>query len=349
MNKLEKIIAYIYIFLLPVDLIQITKSYLFSMGISASFYFHIMGIFLMFLSICKNKKMQGENSIKINKKVFNTFLITVIILTLSSLFMAMILHEQLGILDKRDTYIAAIPCIVYNIQIIVIIIYNIYIFKNISQNRIIKIIFYSIVFIVIVGYLQVIISLTQNVQIAKLFAFTDMLGQFNPNYTLASGRVNLLTPEASAAGIFINVFAIPFIMVAYNYKLIKRRKLVVLLISFIPIAVFSSSSTMLIGILVNFIFISIWYIKKNPHKLLLVVLFESLTIIICGYIYKGKLSELLYLGVYKITDSKNLSTIHRFSSIYTDMIAFLKYPILGVGNGIQGFFYIKCLPNWAFK
>lgn len=349
MNKLEKLIAYLYIFLLPVDLVQITKKYLYSMGTSASFYLHIIGILLLFLSLCKNGRIQGGNIIKANKKVFNLLVMIVILLTLSSLIMALALHEQLGILANRDTYIAGIPCIVYSIQIIAVIAYNIYIFKNISPGRIIKIIYYSIVFIIIAGLLQVIISITKNSSIADLFVFTDMLGQFGKNYTLASGRVNLLTMEASGAGAFINIFVIPFITVAFAYRLIERKKLIVLLISLIPIAVFSSSSTMLIGILVNFIFITVWYIRKNPDKVIAVLSFQAFIIIICAFMYKDKLNELLYLGFYKIADGKDLSTIHRFSSIYTDMMAFLKYPVLGVGNGIQGFFYIKYLPNWAFK
>lgn len=349
MNKLEKLIAYLYIFLLPVDLIQLTKKYLYSMGTSASFYLHIIGMLLLFLSICKNGNIKGGKIIKANKKVFNLLVMTVILLTLSSLIMALGLHEKLGILINRDTYIASIPCIVYNLQIIMIIAYNIYIFKNISPGRIIKIVYYSIVFIIVVGLLQVVISITKNDLIVKLFSFTDMLGQFGKNYTLASGRVNLLTMEASGAGVFINIFVIPFIITAFTYKLIDRKKLVILLIGLIPIAVFSSSSTMIIGILVNFVFITIWYIRESPKKVLGVLSFDTLIITIGGFMYKDKLNELLYLGVYKLTDADNLSTLHRFSSIFTDMMAFMKYPILGVGNGIQGFFYIKFLPTWAFK
>lgn len=349
MNKVERLLAYIYIFLLPVTLIQISKAYLFSMGTSASFYVNILCIVLLLLSIAKNKRMKSSNEIGANRKALIAFIIIITILNLITLIMAFILHEKLGTVIRRDTYIAALPYVVYNIQIIFIVIYNIYLFRNINQKQIIKIIYYSIAAVIAVGYLEIIISVTKNMNIAKLFYFTDILGQFSTNYTLSCGRVNLLSSEASTAGVFITIFVIPFIAIVFSYKLLSRKKLIILLMTIIPIAVFARSSTMLIGVVCDIVVINLWLISKYKSKLFPIAFIETMVIIISGFILRDSLNDIRYLIFYKAADVNNLSTVHRISSVYTNAVAFINYPILGVGNGIQGFFYIKYLPDWAFK
>lgn len=349
MNQIEKLLAYIYIFLLPVTLVQITKSHLFSMGTSASFYISILGIILLFFSVAKNKKMNTLNEIGANRKALIVFVIIITALNLMSLIMAFILHESLGTVIRRDTYIAALPYIAYNTQIIFIVIYNIYIFRNISQKQIIKTIYYSIAAITAIGYLEIIISVTRSASIAKLLYFTDILGNFSPNYTLSSGRVNLLCSEASTAGVFISVFVIPFIAIMFSYKLLSRKKLFILLLAIIPIAVFARSSAMLIGLVFDIVVINLWLIAKYRNKLIPVAFAEAMIIIISGFILRDSLNDIKYLIMYKAADINNLSTVHRISSVYTNAVAFLNYPVLGVGNGVQGFFYLKYLPDWAFK
>lgn len=51
-----------------------------------------------------------------------------------------------------------------------------------------------------------------------------------------------------------------------------------------------------------------------------------------------------YILLGKITDTENHSTMMRSSSIVNDMKIFFKYPITGVGDGLQGYWYNENLP-----
>jgi hypothetical protein len=62
-----------------------------------------------------------------------------------------------------------------------------------------------------------------------------------------------------------------------------------------------------------------------------------------------KSSDFFQRTFLKAVDTEDLSTLHRTTSIYTNMKSLKQYPLLGVGNGIQGFYYIKYFPNWGFQ
>ena len=49
----------------------------------------------------------------------------------------------------------------------------------------------------------------------------------------------------------------------------------------------------------------------------------------------------------KISDTDNQSTAYRNSTIVNDIEIFKEYPIFGVGDGNQGFFYAQNLPSWV--
>ena len=49
----------------------------------------------------------------------------------------------------------------------------------------------------------------------------------------------------------------------------------------------------------------------------------------------------------KISDTGNQSTAYRNSTIINDIEIFKDYPIFGVGDGNQGFFYAQNLPFWV--
>lgn len=49
----------------------------------------------------------------------------------------------------------------------------------------------------------------------------------------------------------------------------------------------------------------------------------------------------------KISDVGNQSTAYRTSTIINDIEIFKEYPIFGVGDGNQGFFYAQNLPSWV--
>lgn len=55
--------------------------------------------------------------------------------------------------------------------------------------------------------------------------------------------------------------------------------------------------------------------------------------------------EYIILG--KLIDKENGSTAMRVSTLCNDMKIFISYPITGVGNGCQGYFYKNNIPTWV--
>ena len=55
--------------------------------------------------------------------------------------------------------------------------------------------------------------------------------------------------------------------------------------------------------------------------------------------------EYILLG--KLVDKENGSTAMRVSTVCNDMKIFLSYPLTGIGNGCQGYFYNNNIPLWT--
>lgn len=73
-------------------------------------------------------------------------------------------------------------------------------------------------------------------------------------------------------------------------------------------------------------------------------LFTGSAIILCILLSNQTLLNLIKEKVFiKPFDSNDFSTIQRSSVIKNCLLTFLSYPVLGVGNGVQGFFYERHL------
>lgn len=94
--------------------------------------------------------------------------------------------------------------------------------------------------------------------------------------------------------------------------------------------------------------------KKIIYKLLLISSFLIGAIVAFSYgtgsikkdsNYTSNTSSLKYLIFAKIQDTDNLSTMMRSSTIINDMRIFMNFPLLGVGDGIQGYYYNENIPK----
>ena len=348
-SMIKKNIYILYLFSLPITNILISKRYIYSMGVSLSFYISIIGILLICLDMLKSKTVYIEKNTR-------RIVVMMFCLIISSIFMAIVLNYELGVLFGRNTYIAILPQIVYVLQIIITLIYNGYMLRDVNIKIILKIIYISIICTIIYGYIQIIImkfdvSFFNNIYIKTIGFIEDSK---NP-YLIGIGEVNLLTLEASTAGAFLSIYILPFILACYRNKYISLNKFIFLLVSLIPIIIYNNSSSALLG---TVICLSIFFILEiNRRGLRKYKLINFVVIIVIASIGVGmfiesdifKHSEIYDRTIGKISSNKDLSTVHRSSSIITNMMAFKEHPILGVGNGNQGFYYVKHLPQWAFK
>lgn len=348
-NKVLKYIFKIYILLFPFTMFMGGYSIWNSIGNSYSIIFQLIGLIVILFSL-KDKR------IKINTFMKYIF-IMVFILNISSIIMSMLLNSKLGVLYGETTYNTMLGNIVYYSQLAVIFYYNFYVYNTLKINEIKKIFDFIVIFIIILGYMQIIIIYFP--QISKIYDFFN-LGNIirDSSYILAINRIPLTCVEPASCGVLLGVLIIPYIL---SCTLIKNKtnKYYILLILIIPIAYWTKSSTVYIAIFINFfIYIIICIIKKkNLYKLLIlsyiviILIFSNIFIISCFNSNEniGVFETIKYYLVEKVNSDENLSTIHRKSTVINNLKIFKKYPLLGVGNGNQGFYYNENLPQFAYK
>lgn len=107
---------------------------------------------------------------------------------------------------------------------------------------------------------------------------------------------------------------------------------------------FSFSSVVLIGLLSDmFVFLILSMRRKNDILNIVFLIGVAILIVFSVFLVFPNITvwdEIDYLLTKKITDtSGNLSTAYRMSTVVNDLYTFITYPIIGVGNGNQGFLY----------
>lgn len=355
MWNLEKKLFKLYLLLLPITSIELFNGKLYSLTASISSVVHFIGMVIILINIIKNNNIPRNSLIKYTS-------IMIFALNISSIIMALLLKEELGAFIGRTTIIAIIPQVLYYLQIFLVIYYNFIYLNKISIREIKRSIELSFVFILIVGYIQILIIITKNLGLINLYSLFEKTLHIS-SWFIATQRVALLNTEASMLGCILSVYILPFIY--SNIIICKRKtKYIIMLLLFLPIAFYAKSSTVYIGLAVSSICFIYLYWKKNAKfsivsKISMLVLLSTLLIVVfininsLGTISNSKKNDvsnnIWYLSVDKVTNFNNLSTIHRNTSVYTNFKAFEEYPILGVGNGNQGFFYVRFFPDWGYN
>lgn len=269
-----------------------------------------------------------------------------------SLLMSCILFVPLGPLNGENTIRACIGMIVFGIVVLMHLTYNVYAFTRlITWKQAEKIFHKSIYVLLFVGYLQL-----ATIRIGGPFAVVyHALGSvFFLTSNLERG-VQFFGSEASAVATLF-IFVVPYLMMkVLNTKIfnIWKNKDLLLLVLFIPLFITSNSSSVLLSlVMVAAIFICMFFRYHMFYKICLLGSFIvglglALAYGLGDMTFQGKSYEqddLEYILLGKITDTENHSTMMRSSSIVNDMKIFFKYPLTGVGDGLQGYWYNENLP-----
>ena len=132
-----------------------------------------------------------------------------------------------------------------------------------------------------------------------------------------------------------------------------------LLLWFIILYYTKSSTGYLLISVCTLVFIYL-YIKKTYHeknnliRIMIGITLSLLLIILIIPIYNlfrnvDTVNQIEYLLIDKIVNFSNRDTMSRKVPLFVNYKIFLEFPILGVGNGNQGFFYLKHFPSWAYS
>ena len=159
--------------------------------------------------------------------------------------------------------------------------------------------------------------------------------------------------SASALCMFIVPYSI--IMFLKSSGWLKMRFGIYLLGLFFLMHNSGSSSTVITSLLV--IFCTIIYMLKRevPTWLYLAAFFIGFTVVtlytidikIQTDVTDTETDSIEYVILGKLLDKENASTAMRVSTVCNDMKIFASYPLTGIGNGCQGYFYNNNIPEWT--
>ena len=346
-NKIEVLLFKIYLILLPITLFHPLKlnEYFKGMANNSIFIIHILGIIIIAINICR------ENKFRTNK-LMSYIAIMVLILNFTSLLMSFILNYKLGILYGEDTYRAVFGDIIYYFQIVLIFYYNYCLGNKIEKSYILKALFIITIYELMIGYIQIFIingisifnplhNLIESIGITK--EVSDMV---------RIGKIYLTGSEPSSVANIVGFIIFPYLF--SNILMTNKQIYKILFMLYIPIVYFTKSSTVYIVTLVELATFIVMYIKYNNKisiaksiaSILIAIIFVP---IFTGNMSKSSLDEVEYYLFEKIQDKDNMSTVYRESTVKNNIEVFKKYPIVGIGNGLQGYYYEEHLEPYAYE
>ena len=348
--SINKLIYYLFIFFLPfTGLLDFSfipgtiKSYLFE---QSSNYFMFLGLIVYILS----KRMIIPKCVEMSNTV-GLYIYTLV----HSVIMALILYLPLGILHNENTLRAISGNIIFYLIVVLGIYYNYVMLTEYANiNELYKIFDLQILILLVIGYLQ--------------FFAIWLGGVFGSVYSKIAPILNLLPvdrlnrgvcffgSEPSSASV-LSYIVIPYLLAKLLVKREKKIGTVVRLLLFIPLLMSSTSSSLLITLALLIVaFIALFTNSTFVFRFVAISAFligASIAIMygLDSFVQTAVTDEqsLMYLVFGKIVDRTSMSTMARSSTIINDMKVFFEYPLTGVGNGIQGFFYNENVPYWAMK
>ena len=227
-------------------------------------------------------------------------------------------------------------------------------FIQLSKEEILKILRRVCGFLLVLGYWQI-AAMTMGGIFTTLH---DTLDIFDVLYDAAKmPKLCLTGAEGAAAGTLISVFVLP-VLYGSIIKGKNTKSSILQVLLWLPVIYFTESSTgYILFAVVTLVFLFL-YFKNNARKknvsLLLIALCIVLIVILSFpqqfvSLLPDEISENVeYLLIEKISDKENGSTVSRTVPFVTNWGAFTEYPLFGVGNGLQGYFYVKYFPDWAY-
>ncbi|MDY2884038.1 MAG: O-antigen ligase family protein [Romboutsia timonensis] len=355
MEKLQKNIYMFYIFLFPMlyMLPVLQPSIITGINSSNSSFVLLIGMMIFFVSTIK----KGEITIH-PLAIYLFFMVAA--MDLSSLFMSMLLYKDFGTLWGENTFRAIIGDCIYYIFVFLTIFYNYQMSKIVTKLDLEKVFKLMYILLLIVGYWQIAVyfRIPGLTQIYDLIAIkTGLLSPSSMLYNV--GRITITGTEPGSSSMFYGLLIIPYILA----KIIKNeRKYIKYLILILPIIYFTQSSTMYIVFVANLVVFAFLGMRDNESikrykKLFISFLALALSALLVTFMISGLqnktndeesafMKTINYFLVEKLTDEGNMSTAMRMSTVTNDIKCLYKYPILGIGNGNQGFHFNENIPDW---
>lgn len=354
-QTLERTIAKAYIFLLPIRMIApltFLRSYIGSCASSFDLILHILGVVLyLFNNNGKIHYFKQDKSIDLLKY----FIGIVLFFNVSSLIMSIFIQARFGSIGGETAFEATFIMGVYFVQFACIMLYNKHVFSLLSKEEILKVLYVLSNCLLILGYMQILVLELEGVA-RTVYLKIDILKIItpaNPNMP----KLWLTETEGAHAGQVIAVFIFPLLLSKFCIRKATLTDGLVLFLWF-PIVYYTHSAMAWILIVSAIGVYGFIYISTIQNQGILVTIFIYFFIIIIGMVFMTIIlsflppdisDEIRYLLFEKAFSKKDGSTATRVAQFYINWGAFSEYPIFGVGNGNQGYFYKAYFPKWALN
>lgn len=337
----ERSVAKWYLILLPFRLITPLLFLQDFLGPLVDYLDAVLNVFGLLLWMSKDSRFSIPSN---NISLYSTIKRSIIYLNCSSLIMAGVMLALYGEHNGENPFIAIIPMMLFYFQYLLMFLYNIRVFQLLNYKTVVDCIKKSCWILLGVAYFQV-LAMTAGLMPVYV-SFAKVVGGFS---TILP-KLCLTGSEGAAAGSLLGVFVFPFIFSRILHG--EKKASIELFLWLIPLY-FTYSSTGYILFAVDFM-LFLYLAVKNGHSggkivqrliglLLLGVIFYAV-LSLGNFIQSETWNDINYLLFEKATDADSGSRISRSIPFYLNWGAFTEMPLLGVGNGLQGYFFNDYFP-----
>lgn len=264
--------------------------------------------------------------------------------------MSCVVSARYGNYNGNSPFTASFKLDLDFLQYILIMVYCKEIFSILSYEKIIRTIHHSATTLLIIGYIEFLIYVGAG---GLLSIYNPIARTFHFSEILPSQAISLTVLEPSHAAMLLGVFLVPFYLSQIIYDKNNSKSYLIELILWSPIIIItkSTSTYFIVFTCISVALIMTIFSRKTSGivrfiSVCSIVLF-SIIILYPETVDKVTGFNFSYLLTDKAFDLTNQSTASRRVPLSVDLNIFKKYPIFGCGNGLQGYFYNECAPQWV--
>ena len=301
----------------------------------------LIGVFMLLI---ENKKLFSQR----NKYFVHIYFFMLIFSLLAASVFTFTLDNQ-----YESPFSAILGDIILYFFVLLSIFYNTYCLSNyVSLREVYKMFNFQVILLLLVGYSQLLgmigFSIPYDI-LSTIFSLREL------SWLSSVDRgVTFFGSEPSSASLLC------FVVIPYLYSCIKeesgvKRVFFIIALLLFTFLILCSNSSQLLILFFGSAIVFLWACFKSISKIFYFFSFTGGFIFALAYLntesvssvsnYDTKSIEYAILG--KIVDRENLSTAMRASTVINDFKVFFDYPLTGVGDGIQGFFYAENQPSWT--
>lgn len=348
LEKLQYAVAAVYVFALPFMLFPPVQTVLGAAAGYASNPLLLMMVgILLWLAMGRARLPVQKNPLLKKLVIFSVAMVAL------SLATSLALYTVLGPLNGENTLRASLPNDFYMLLSIVMFGYNFLVMKTLRLQTLDRIIMALTVVLLVTGYMQIAV-LAELPGAAVIYDKLNFMGWLLDAETITRyERVCAVSSEPSHFGLTLATIVCPYVF--SRLLLAERRecrKYWTCFVLMLPPLAMTLSSTAYLGVMIDMAaFAVLWIYRKYRFSGKKIEL-KKLAVLAAGavlvLILLLKLTPLGYYVGSKISlQNGSLASTIRYSTVLTDLNAFKHYPITGIGNGNQGYFYNETTLSYA--